>query len=167
MTPRTETGLRWFVGLSLVAGSLALLAGAIQYGQLAPASAWVDLLAGALAIVLALVSIATDRRPWPAMAPAAGWILSVMLAILWAHLDPVGHAFLSGYASLVAFATGIGFLRRRIWAWPVAFASAAGFGPIVLVLAMLPTAIVAAGFALFITDVVALLALARSYLGPR
>ncbi len=105
MTPRTETGLRWFVGLSLVAGSLALLAGAIQYG--------------------------------------------------------------SGYASLVAFATGIGFLRRRIWAWPVAFASAAGFGPIVLVLAMLPTAIVAAGFALFITDVVALLALARSYLGPR
>src|SRR6266545_3956299 len=62
---------------------------------------------------------------------------------------------------------GIGFLRRRIWAWPVAFASAAGFGPIVLVLAMLPTAIVAGGFALFIADVVALLALARSYLGPR
>ncbi len=167
MTPRTETALRWFVGLSLVAGSLALLAGAIQYGRIAVASPWVALLAGVLAIVLCLVSIAADRRPWPAMAPAAGWILSVMLAILWAHLDQVGHAFLSGYASLVAFATGIGFLRRRIWAWPVAFASAAGFGPIVLVLAMLPTAIVAAGFALFITDVVALLALARSYLGPR
>jgi len=167
VTPRTETALRWFVGLSLVAGSLALLAGAIQLGQIAGASPWVALSAGLLAIVLCLVSIAADRRPWPAMAPAAGWILSVMLAILWAHFDPVGHAFLSGYASLVAFATGIGFLRRRIWAWPVAFASAAGFGPIVLVLAMLPTAVVAAGFALFVLDVVALLALARSYLQPR
>ena len=167
MTPRTETALRWFVGLSLVAGSLALLAGAIQYGRIAVASPWVALLAGVLAIALCLVSIAADRRPWPAMAPAAGWIVSVMLAILWAHLDPVGHAFLSGYASLVAFATGIGFLRRRIWAWPVAFASAAGFGPIVLVLAMLPTAIVAAGFALFVVDVVALLALARNYLQQR
>src|SRR6266581_4924769 len=114
MTPRTETALRWFVGLSLVAGSLALLAGAIQYDRIAVGGPWVALLAGVLAIVLCLVSIAADRRPWPAMAPAAGWILSVMLSILWAHLDQVGHAFLSGYASLVAFATGIGFLRRRI-----------------------------------------------------
>src|SRR6266540_707916 len=129
MTPRTETALRWFVGLSLVAGSLALLAGAIQYDRIAVGGPLVALLAG-------------------------------VLAILWAHLDPVGHAFLSGYASLVAFATGIGFLRRRIWAWPVAFASAAGFGPIVLALAMLPTAVVAVGFALFVLDVVALLALA-------
>src|SRR2546425_308500 len=154
MTPRTETALRWFVGLSLVAGSIALLAGAIQYGQLAPASPWVDLLAGGLAIVLVLVSIAADRRPWPAMAPAAGWIVSVMLAILWAHLDPVGHAFLSGYASLVAFATGIGFLRRRIWAWPVAFANVVGFGPIVLLIAPLPAAVIAGGFVLFLVDVV-------------
>src|SRR6266705_2686392 len=167
MTPRTETALLWFVGLSLVAGSLALLAGAIQYDRIAVGGPWVALLAGVLAILLCLVSIAADRRPWPAMAPAAAWIVSVLLAILWAHLDPVGHAFLSGYAPLVALATGIGFLRRRFWAWPVAFASAAGFGPIVLVLANLPTAIVASGFALFVVDVVALLALSRTYLEPR
>ena len=167
MTPRTETALRWFVGLSLVAGSIALLAGAIQYGQLAPASPWVDLLAGGLAIVLVLVSIAADRRPWPAMAPAAGWIVSVMLAILWAHLDPIGHAFLSGYASLVAFATGIGFLRRRIWAWPVAFANVVGFGPIVLLIAPLPAAVIAGGFVLFLVDVVALLAIHRTYFESR
>jgi len=166
VTPRTEGALRWFVALSLVAGSLALLAGAIQYGQIS-GSPLAVFSATIVAAVLSLVSIAADRRPWPAMAPAAGWILSVLLAILWAHLDPFGHAFLGAYAPLVALATGIGFLRRRIWAWPVALASAAGFGPIVLVLAMLPIAIVAAGFALFVVDVVALLALARSYLQPR
>ncbi|HEX9339798.1 MAG TPA: hypothetical protein VF992_01310 [Thermoplasmata archaeon] len=166
MTPRTEAALRWFVGLSLVGGSLALLTGAIEFGQIS-GSPWAVVSAAALAVVLALVSIVADQRPWPAMAPAAGWILSVLLAILWAHLDPLGHAFLSGYAPLVALATGIGFLRRRFWAWPVAFASAAGFGPIVLVLANLPTAIVASGFALFVVDVVALLALSRTYLEPR
>src|SRR2546429_486497 len=77
-------------------------------------------------------------------------------------------AFLSGYAAIVAFGTGIGILRRQLWAWPVALASVVGFGPIVLVLAsQLPTAAVVAGFVLFLFDAVALLAVHRSYFEPR
>ncbi len=167
MSPRVERSLRWFLGLSLILGGLVLLAGGFAYGTLAGASPAVVGLAAAVAVLMSLLTAAVERRPWPAMAPAAGWIGSVMLAILWAHFDSLGHTFLSGYAALVAFATGIGILGRRVWAWPVALASVAGFGPTVLVLAGLPTATIAAGFALFLVDVVVLLALAREFFQPR
>ena len=101
------------------------------------------------------------------MAPAAAWIITVLLAMLWAHVEDAGHAFLSGFAAIVAFGTGIGILRRQLWAWPVAFASVVGFGPIVLLIAPIPSGVTAVGFVLFLADTVGLLALHRSYFEPR
>ena len=83
------------------------------------------------------------------------------------HLDSAGHAFLSGYAAVVVFAAGVGILRRQLWAWPVALASVVGFGPIVLILAPLSSGAVAAGFVLFVADVMGLLVLHRSSFEPR
>ena len=167
MDRAADRALRWFVGLSLLAGGLVLLAGAIQFGTLG-GPIWVIPLAGVVAAVLAILTAAAEGGPRSPILPASAWIVSVLLGILWARLDPAGHAFLSGYAAIVAFGTGIGILRRHLWAWPVALASVVGFGPIVLVLvAQLPTAAVVAGFALFLVDAVALLAIHRSYLEPR
>jgi len=102
------------------------------------------------------------------MAPAAAWIVSVLLAMLWARFDPAaGHGFLSGFAAIVAFGTGIGILRRHLWAWPVAFASVVGFGPIVLLIALVPPSVVTAGFVIFVADAVGLLVLHRSYFESR
>jgi hypothetical protein len=168
MNPRAERSIRWFIGLSLLGGGLVLLAGAAQFGTLSGASPWVIPIAGLVAVVLAVITAILERGAWSPVLPATGWIVSVLLGILWARLDPVnGHAFLSGYAAVVAFATGIGIFRRQLWAWPVGLASVAGFGPIVLVLAPLPEGAVAAGFVLFAADVLALLAIQRSYFGPR
>ncbi len=168
MTPRSEQSLRWFIGLSLLGGSVGLLAGAAQFGTLGGASPWIIPLAGLVAVVLAVITAAMERSPWSPDVPAAAWIVSVLLAILWTRFDLVsGHAFLSGYAAIVAFATGLGILRRQLWAWSVGFASVAGFGPIVLILAPLAAGAVAAGFVLFAADVLALLAIQRSYFGPR
>ncbi len=100
------------------------------------------------------------------MAPAAAWIVSVLLAMLWARFDSAGHGFLSGFAAIVAFGTGLGILRRHLWAWPVAFASVVGFGPIVLLIALVPASVVAAGFVIFLADAVGLLVLHRSYFEP-
>jgi hypothetical protein len=168
MTPRVEQSLRWFIGLSLLGGGVALLAGAAQFGRLGGASPWVIPLAGLVAAVLAVITATVERGPWSPIVPATAWIVSVLAAILWAHLDRTnGHPFLSGYAAIVAFATGLGILWRQLWAWPVGFASVVGFGPIVLILAPLGAESVAAGFVLFAADVVALLAIQRSYFGPR
>ena len=162
-----ERALGWFVGLSLLSGGLILLAGAIQLGTLG-GPIWVIPLAGVVAAVLAILTGATEGGPRSPILPASAWIVSVLLGILWARLDSSGHAFLSGYAAIVAFGTGIGILRRQLWAWPVALASVVGFGPIVLVLAtQLPASAVVAGFVLFLVDAVALLAIHRSYFGPR
>src|SRR2546427_9071437 len=162
-----ERALRWFVGLSLLVGGLVLLGGAIQFGTLG-GPIWVILLAGVVAAVLAVLTGATEGGPRSPILPASAWIMSVLLGILWAPLDSVGHALLSGYSAVVAFGTGIGILRRQLWAWPVALASVVGVGPIVLVLVtQLPTAAVVAGFILFLVDAVALLAIHRSYFGPR
>lgn len=165
MGPRTERALRWFVGVSLVLGALVLLAGGLQLGTLVGAPSAIVGLAALVAILLSAFTATTERRPWPAMAPAAAWIVAMLLAILWAHFDPLGpgHVFLSGFTAIVAFATGLGILARRLWAWPVALASVAGFGPLALVIAPLDSATVAAGFALFLADVFALLALHRAY----
>src|SRR5438445_11111754 len=136
MTPRAEQSLRWFIGLSLLAGGVALLAGAAGFGRLAGASWWVIPLAGLVAAILAVITAAAERGPWTPIIPATAWIVSVLAAILWAHLDLMnGHPLLSGYASIVAFATGLGLLRRQLWAWPVGFASVARFGAIFLILA--------------------------------
>src|SRR5207249_4866725 len=164
---RAERALRWFIGLSLLLGGLIPLAGAVQFGTLG-GPVWVIPLAGVVAAALAFLTAAAEGGPRSPILPASAWIVSVLLGILWARLDSAGHAFLSGYAAIVAFGTGIGILRRQLWAWPVALASVVGFGPIVLVLAtQLPTAAVVAGFVLFLVDAVALLAIHRSYFGPR
>ncbi|MGI0147919.1 MAG: hypothetical protein ACREDF_00095 [Thermoplasmata archaeon] len=167
MDPRVERAVRAFVGLSLLAGAFLILAGAIQYGTFTGSPSWVFLLAGTVAILLVLFTVIAEKGPRSAMEPAALWIASVLAAMLWAHLDPTGHSFLSGYASLVAFATGIGILRRELWAWPVALASVVGFGPIVLLIAPLPAATVAGGFVLFLLDAFGLLAIHRVYFEPR
>jgi len=125
-------------------------------------------LAGVIAAIVAIVTAATERGPWSPILPAAVWIVSVLLAMVWAHVDSSsGHGFLSVYAAIVAFATGIGIVRRHLWAWPVAFATVVGFGPIVLLLAPLPIAAVAGGFVLFVADVVGLLVFHRSYFETR
>src|SRR5213594_573836 len=143
MNRAVDRALRWFVGLSLLAGGLVLLAGAIQFGTLG-GPIWVIPLAAVVAAVLAILTGATEGGPRSPILPASAWIVSVLLGILWARLDSVGHAFLSGYAAIVAF------------------------GPIVLVLATrLPAAAVVAGFVLFLIDAVALLAIHRSYFEPR
>ena len=167
MDRAADRALRWFVGLSLLAGGLVILAGAVQFGTLG-GPIWVIPLAGVVAAGLSILTGATEGGPRSPILPASAWIVSVLLGILWARLDSAGHAFLSGYAAIVAFGTGIGILRRQLWAWPVALASVVGFGPIVLVLVtQLPTAAVVAGFILFLVDAVALLAIHRSYFGPR
>ena len=169
MGPGGERLLRWFVGLSLLVGGLVLLAGAIQFGTLG-GPVWVIPLAGLVAAGLAVVTAAAEGGPRSPIVPASAWIVSVLLGIVWVRLDPLGpgHAFLSGYAAIVAFGTGIGILRRQLWAWPVALASVVGFGPVVLVLAVqLSPPSVAAGFTLFVLDAVALLAIHRSYFEPR
>ena len=164
---RAERALRWFIGLSLLLGGLILLAGAVQFGTLG-GPVWVIPLAGVVAAALAVMTAAQEGGPHSPLMPASAWIASVLLGILWARLDSAGHAFLSGYAAIVAFGTGIGILRRQFWAWPVALASVVGFGPIVLVLAVqLSPPSVAAGFTLFVLDAVALLAIHRSYFEPR
>lgn len=159
--------VRWFVGLSLVAGGFGLLGGALQYGSFAAAPYWVFAFAAVLAIVLALLTAWWEPGPRSPTWPAAAWIVVVLLAMLWAHLDPAGHAFLSGFAAIVAFGTGLGILRRHLWAWPVALASVVGFGPIVLLIAPLPNEVVAGGFVLFVLDAVGLLAIQRSYFEER
>lgn len=167
MGPARERALRLFVGASLLLGAFVLIGGGVAFGTLSGAPPWVLVLAAVLAAGLAALTAAMDRGPRAAIVPATGWIGSVLLAMLWAALDPGGHAFLSGYAAIVAFATGIGILRRGAWAWPVALASVTGFGPIVLVLAPLPSSFATAGFVLFLADVVALLALHESDMRAR
>jgi hypothetical protein len=167
LNPREEQAIRWFVGLSLILGSFVLLGEAVAFGTLQTAPAWAVLLAAVVVIVLAVFTAIEEGGRRSPMGPAAAWIIAVLLAMLWARVDPSGHAFLSGFAAIVAFATGIGILRRQLWAWPVAFASVVGFGPIVLLIAPIPAGVVAAGFLLFIADILGLLVLHRTYFQSR
>src|SRR5204862_7256181 len=120
-------------------------------------------LRGGLAILRSLFTAALEPGPRRPTWPAAAWIVVVLLSMLWAHFDAAGPAFLSGFAAIVAFGTGLGILRRQLWAWPVAFANVVGFGPIVLLIAAVAAAAIAGGVVLFLVDVVALLAIHRTY----
>lgn len=167
MEPRTERAVRGFVGLSLVAAAFLLLAGALEYGSFVSAPGWIAPVAGLAAVILTVFTVLEERGPRSPMGPAGAWIMTVLLAMLWSHFDPAGHAFLSGFTSIVAFATGIGILRRQLWAWPVAFAGVVGFGPIVLLIAPVPVAILGSGFVLFLADAFGLLAIHRTYFETR
>src|SRR5256886_17686823 len=108
MTPRAEQSLRWFIGLSLLAGGVALLAGAAGFGRLAGASWWVIPLAGLVAAILAVLTAAAERGPSTPTLPATARLASVPAPILRAHLDPMtGNPFLSGVPSIAAVATGL------------------------------------------------------------
>ncbi len=163
--------LRWFVGLSLILGTFALLAGAIGLQASSPSNPWLDLLiaiAVLAMVVLAALEQSTAWPPsWPWYVPAALPVVLLMMGVVWAHLqDPQGHLFLSGFAPFVAFLTGLGFLKRRPWSWPVAFASVTGFGPTILLFAPLALETVYAALVLFVIDAVFLLALVQSSFEP-
>src|SRR2546428_4554908 len=112
-----ERALRWFVGLSLLAGGLVLLAGAIQFGTLG-GPIWVIPLAGVVAAVLAILTGATEGGPRSPILPASAWIVSAVLGILWARLDSVGPAFLNGYPAGVSVGPGFWTFRRQFGGRP-------------------------------------------------
>ena len=166
MDERRTRLLRWFVGLSLILGALALLGGAVSLGNEAGAAAWVYGLVVLAAIAFVLLAVLERTTAWPWYIPAIVPVGLLMVGVVWAHFDPVGHLFLSGFAPFVAFLTGLAILQRRPWAWPVAFASVTGFGPTILLFAPLPDAAVYSALVLFLLDVACLLALAPSYFEP-
>ncbi len=171
MRERETKVLRWFVGLSLVLGSFALLAGAIGLQATVPSNPWLDLLVAVAVLAKGVLAALERSTAWPPSfpwyVPAALPILLLMVGVVWAHVDdPTGHLFLSGFAPFVAFLTGLGILTRRPWAWPVAFASVTGFGPTILLFAPLGIGTVYAAFVLFVVDGAFLLALAQSFFEP-
>lgn len=171
MRERVTKVLRWFVGVSLVLGSLALLAGAIGLQATSPSNVWLDLLIVIAVLAMAVLAALERSTEWPVSfpwyVPAALPILLLMIGVVWAHVsDPTGHLFLSGFAPFVAFLTGLGILTRRPWAWPVAFASVTGFGPTILLFAPLGLETVYGALVLFVVDAVFLLALAQSFFEP-
>jgi hypothetical protein len=170
MRERTERFLRWFVGLSLVLGSFALLAGAIELQSGSPSNLGVDaaVVAGVLAFTLLAVYERSEVWPprWPWYLPAAVPVVLLMVGVVWAHAAGEGHLFLSGFAPFVAFLTGLGILVKRPWSWPVAFASVTGFGPTILLFAPLPSGAVYAALVLFVVDAVLLLALVQKFFEP-
>ncbi len=172
MRERTGRLLRWFVGLSLVLGAFALLAGAIGLQATEPSDLWLDLLIAIAVLAMVLLAALERSTAWPPSfpwyAPAALPILLLMIGVVWAHVaDPTGHLFLSGFAPFVAFLTGLGILEKRPWAWPVAFASVTGFGPTILLFAPLGIETVYGALILFVVDAAFLLALAQSFFEPQ
>ena len=171
MRARAERVLRWFVGLSLLVGGLALLAGALGPGTPVPSNLGIDLLVVVAALVMVFLAVLerSDAWPirWPWYVPAAFPILLLMAGVVWAHVAiDEGHVFLSEFAPFVAFLTGLAILAKRPWAWPVAFASVTGFGPTILLFAPLTLDAVYAALVLFVLDAVFLLALAPSTFEP-
>jgi hypothetical protein len=170
MRERVAKTLRWFVGLSLILGSFALLAGAIGLQASTPSNAWLDLLIAIAVLAMAVLAVlerSTEWPPsWPWYVPAAVPVVLLMVGVVWAHVADPGHLFLSGFAPFVAFLTGLGILERRPWSWPVAFASVTGFGPTILLFAPLSLETVYAALVLFVVDAVFLLALVQSYFEP-
>lgn len=170
MRERVANILRWFVGLSLVLGAFALLAGAIGLQASSPSNPWLDLLIAIAVLAIAVLAVlerSTEWPPsWPWYVPAAVPVVLLMVGVVWAHVASPGHLFLSGFAPFVAFLTGLGLLERRPWSWPVAFASVTGFGPPILLFAPLSIETVYAALVLFVVDAVFLLALVQTYFEP-
>ena len=170
MRANVERLLRWFVGLSLVLGAFALLAGAIGLASTASFSLALDVLIAVAALVTVFLAALERSEAWPVRwpwyIPAALPILLLMVGVVWAHEAEDGHLFLSGFAPFVAFITGLAFIQRRAWGWPVAFASVTGFGPTILLFAPLPTAAVYGALVLFVIDAVFLLALVQKFFEP-
>jgi len=167
MDARTARNLRWFVGGSLVLGGLALAGGAVAMNPALPGNAWVYGLVVAAAAEMIAVALLEHGRPWPWWIPAAFPVGFLMVGVLWSRYEVAGHAFLSAFAPVVAFVTGLAFLAERPWAWPVAFASVTGFGPVILLFAPLSTGVIAGAFLLFLVDAGFLLTLAPKYFEPR
>src|SRR2546428_5360224 len=111
MDRAADRALRWFVGLSLLAGGLVILGGAIQFRTLG-GPIWVIPLAGVVAAVLAILTRATEGGPRSPILPASALIVSGLLGILWARLHSAGPAFLGGFPAVVAVRAGIGVLLR-------------------------------------------------------
>src|SRR3989449_2008844 len=84
-----DRALRWFVGLSLLAGGLVILAGAIQFGTLG-GPIWVIPLAGVVAAGLALLTGANERGPPSPILPPSPLVLSGFLGVLWGPPAPPG-----------------------------------------------------------------------------
>lgn len=170
MREGTERILRWFVGLSLLFGSFALLAGAfgLQSGQ--PSNLGVDAAVAVGVLVFAFLAVYERSEAWPPrwpwFVPAVVPVVLLMVGVVWAHVANEGHFFLSGFAPFVAFLTALGILARRPWSWPVAFASVTGFGPTILLFAPLSTETVYAALVLFVVDAVFLLALVQKFFEP-
>lgn len=171
MRANTERLLRWFVGLSLVLGAFALLAGAIGLAGTSRFSLLLDALIAVAVLVFAFLAALERSEAWPVRwpwyIPAALPILLLMIGVVWAHETTTdGHLFLSGFAPFVAFVTGLAVVERRPWSWPVAFASVTGFGPTILLFAPLPASAVYGALVLFVVDAVFLLALVQKFFEP-
>ncbi len=172
MRANTERLLRWFVGLSLVLGGLALLGGAMGLLQApSPANLGIEVLVVVAVLVMVFLAALERSEAWPVRWPwwtaAAFPVLLLMIGVAWAHVAiDQGHVFLSGFAPFVAFVTGLAVLERRPWSWPAAFASVTGFGPTILLFAPLPESAVYGALVLFLVDAVFLLALAQKFFEP-
>ena len=169
MRENTERILRWFVGLSLILGSFALLAGAIlQASTASDLVADLEVAVGVLVFAFLVMYERSEAWPprWPWYVPAALPVILLMVGVVWAQAANTGHLFLSGFAPFVAFLTGLGILARRPWSWPVAFASVTGFGPTILLFAPLSPEAVYGALALFVLDAIFLLALVQKFFEP-
>jgi hypothetical protein len=156
-------GLRWFVGLSLIVGGVALAAGAMILHDVAMLPSWFTLAVAVWIVVLAILVLVSLRMKWPWPVLTSALVVSLMLALLWTYFDSMGHDALSGLTPFVALVTGIGVIRGDRWAWPVAFASVTGFGPTILLFAPLAQIAIVGGFVLFVVDAVFLLALTEEF----
>lgn len=169
MRGSTERILRWFVGLSLILGSFALLAGALlETGTGSDLGVDAGVAVGVIVFALLAVAERSDVWParWPWFLPAAFPVVLLMVGVVWAHAANAGHLFLSGFTPFVAFLTGLAVLARRPWSWPAAFASVTGFGPTILLFAPLTLEAVYGALVLFVVDAVFLLALAEKFFEP-
>ncbi len=166
MAASAEAALRAFVAASLIGGGAALVAGAEAF-QTWPTSAGLGGAAAAWGAGLAIAVLVSVRRRVIWQIPAAIVLLSMLLAITWSRFDPAGHVVLSGLAPGVALLAGAGVALRQRWSWPVAFASVVGFGPLVISLAPLPPEVVVGASVLFLSNVLALLALHPSFYEAR
>src|SRR3989442_8467943 len=100
MDRAADRALRWFVGLSLLAGGLVILGGAIQFRTLG-GPIWVIPLAGVVAAVLAILTGATECGPRYPILTAFAWVVFGLVRGMWARLDFAAHAVPCGYAPTI------------------------------------------------------------------